>query len=41
MDRIQREVDRAVQDTAREERLEREAKERDAARTDQPEDTPR
>lgn len=41
MGRVEREVDRARQDAAREAREERAAKARDAARTDQPEDTPR
>lgn len=41
MDRIQREVERARQDAAREAREELAAKERDARRTDQPKDTPR
>lgn len=41
MGRVEREVERARQDTAREDRLEREAKAADARRTEQPEDTPR
>lgn len=40
-DLVKRTVERATQDTAREAREERQAKERDAARTDQPKDTPR
>lgn len=36
MSRIDRIVERAKQDEARDQRLEREAKERDARRTDQP-----
>jgi hypothetical protein len=38
---IGREVDRAKQDVKAEKRQEREAKGRDARRTDQPKDTPR
>lgn len=38
---IKREVDRATQDTARENREERAGKARDARRTDQPKDTPK
>jgi hypothetical protein len=40
MGRVEREVERARQDTAREEREERAAKARDAARTEQPKDKP-
>jgi hypothetical protein len=41
MGRVEREVARAIQDEAREQREEIEANERDAARTEQPKDTPR
>jgi len=41
MDPVERAVERAKQDAAREEREERAAKARDAARTEQPKDTPR
>lgn len=41
MGRIEREVQRAIDDVKREQRQERESKASDAARTEQPKDTPR
>lgn len=40
MGRIEREVQRAIDDVKREQRQERESNEADAARTEQPKDTP-
>ena len=40
VDLVKRAVDRATQDTAREQRQEREANEADARRTEQPNDRP-